>query len=193
MTILYERLEAKYPRLWEQSFKGPGSIQTWKEEWAAGFEREGITPDEVKTGLDTVARRYPDFPPTEGQFLQCCRPPVDYESAFGEAVKQLHMREHGTDTWSHPAIYWAAVKVGTFDLRNATWNSIQRRWKAALDKALADRPYQPVPPPRLALPAPGKCALTEEEAAERIQKLKDILGGLTKKVVVEKAVKDDKA
>jgi hypothetical protein len=184
MTILYERLEAKYPRLWEQSFKGAGSIQTWKEEWASSFERERITPDEVKTGLDCVARRYPDFPPTEGQFLNCCRPPVDYESAFEEAIKQFHLRETGDDCWSHPAIYWAAITIGSFELRNATWKTIQRRWKAALDKAMSDRPYMQVPPPRVALPSPGKTSISEEEAAQRIQALKDILSGLTKKTVI---------
>jgi hypothetical protein len=186
MTILYERLEAKYPRLWEQSFRGAGSIQNWKEEWAATFELEGITPAEIKTGLDCVTRRHPDYPPTEGQFLNCCRPPIDHELAFAEAVKQLHFRERGEDTWSHPAIYWAAVRVGTFDVINGSWRNIQGRWKAALDAALSDRPYVPVPPPRLALPAPAPTKISEEEAAQNFQMMRDIIAGVTKRVVVKK-------
>lgn len=177
MEHLFSRLEIKYPRLWRQSFDGPHSVQTWKEVWAETFEREGITPNDVKVGLDNVTRLYPDFPPTEGQFLRCCRPPVDYEAAFCEAVEQLRLREDGKDQWSHPAIYWASASIGAFDMRNATYQSIRARWVSALDAALANRPYVEVPPPRVALPSPGKCSVPAEEAKRRIAELKARLRG----------------
>lgn len=177
MEHLFSRLEIKYPRLWRQSFDGPRSVQTWKEVWAETFEREGITPADVKAGLDNVTRLYPDFPPTEGQFLRCCRPPVDYEAAFCEAANQLRLREDGLDKWSHPAIYWASVTIGAFDMRNASYPAIKGRWIAALDAALANRPYVEVPPPRVALPAPGKCSVPPEEAKRRIAELRAKLKG----------------
>lgn len=151
MEYLYSHLEVKYPRLWRQSFSGPAAITAWKELWAEAFEAEGITHAEIKTGLRNVSRLYPDFPPTEGQFLRCCRPPLDYETAYAEALKQLAARRMGEDVWSHPGVYWAAVAVGTYDLQNLPWSRIEKRWVAALDVAMRRQPCEPVPKATLAV------------------------------------------
>lgn len=34
-------------------------------------------------------------------------------------------REQGQDVWSHPAIFWAAVTIGAFDLRNMAFKAIE--------------------------------------------------------------------
>lgn len=193
MDHLFNRLGDKYPRLWRQSFNGPAAIRSWKETWAETFVREGITPADVKVGLANVAAQYPDFPPTEGQFLLCCRPPLDYESAHAEAVKQLHLRESfGDDKWSHPAIYWAAVAVGSFDLRNLPWDRVKGRWKTELDKAFANRPYVDVPEFCPALPAPGK-TLDRDEARAQLDLIKSKLGrvgGTLDRLYVNREVRD---
>ena len=42
--------------------------------WQTGLAR--FTGDQIKAGLNRTLDRYPDWPPTLGQFRALCRPPV---------------------------------------------------------------------------------------------------------------------
>lgn len=182
MEHLWQKLDAKYPAQWRACFKG--GIDTWKETWAESFEREGLTPHDIKAGLDNITKVCPDFPPNEAQFIRACQQAgdIDAEAAYCEAVEQLRLREEGRDNWSHPAIYWAATRIGSFDMRNSTWSSIKGRWSAELKRELANKPYQPVPEPRVALPAPGQTTLTPEQVAENVARLKQMMTGAFKRM-----------
>lgn len=174
MQHLYNTFCAKYPRVWAASFASEKAVAAWRQDWAAAFDREHITPRDVRAGLECVSTLHPDFPPTEGQFIRCCRR-VDPHEAFLEAVDQLRLREEGKDVWSRPAIYWTAVRVG--DVRKTPWAHIERRWTAVLMDVLANGPFDPVPAPTKALPAPApKPALTGEAARLKLAEIRAKLG-----------------
>ena len=129
---------------------------------------------EIKAGMKACRTRF-SWPPSFAEFMSACRQPMDFESAFCEAIEQLRQREYGNDKWSHPAIYWAAVSIGSFDMRNATWGGIRARWTAVLQAQLDRREWPEVPPPMVALPAPGKTSVSPEEAKRRIEQMKESL------------------
>ncbi|AEJ01237.1 hypothetical protein Nit79A3_1405 [Nitrosomonas sp. Is79A3] len=147
-------------------------ISNAKNVW--GEELAGFTPEEIKRGLSA---QYP-FMPDCDKFKLACRPTIDYEQAFVEAVEQMHRRKTGNDEWSNPAIYWAAADIGN-DLNNHPYQSIRARWKSAFDKArekISDGRLPSTVPERLvALPAPGKVTVSREESARRFAEAHAIL------------------
>lgn len=147
-------------------------VENAKRVWAE--ELSGFTPDEIKRGLSAQYAFMPDC----DKFKLACRPTIDYEQAFVEAVEQMHQRKAGKDKWSNPAIYWAAAEIGN-DLNNHPYQSIRARWKASFDKArekIADgRLPNSVPERLVALPSPGKVTVSKEEAARRFAEVRSIL------------------
>lgn len=164
---LYNRMDGMYPHRWRSAFGSPQAVANWREAWAEGFAEEGITLDEIKAGL-TACRRLFDWPPSQAEFLRACRPPIDPEAAFHEAVKQVGMRQNGKDKWQHPAIFWTAHKIGDFEMQRATWQGIKARWSALLAEQLALREWPAIPPRLDALPAPGRTVVTQEEGRKRV-------------------------
>ena len=68
----------------------------------------GMTEAEIRAGLVACLSR--DWPPTVPEFLRLCRPWLNPEVAYHEAVHGMSCRRRGEmGNWSHPAIYWAAV------------------------------------------------------------------------------------
>lgn len=197
MDRLFNRLDGTYPNRWRAAFGSQQAITNWREAWAEAFIEEGLSPQEVKVGIVQCRKLY-DWPPSLAEFIKACRPPIDYEAAFSEAIAQMRKRETGEDQWSSPAVYWAAASIGDFDLRNRGYTGpMVARWKSELDKAIAEVKAGSLPamvPPRLnALPAPGQTTLSREEQLQRIAKLREQFGmaGIGKMIVdqVENAVK----
>lgn len=168
---LFNRFDGLYPHKFRSAFGCERAIENWRQAWAEGLEEERLTTQEIKAGLDFCRKRM-TWPPSFAEFIAACRPAVDAEAAFFEAVEQLQLREQGKDKWSHPAIFWTAAKIGAFDMRNATWDSIKSRWSAALKAQLELKEWPPVPPPMLALPSPGKASPPSDEVRRKIETLK---------------------
>ncbi len=96
--------------------------------WAA--EMASFTGPEIKRGLAAMAGK--DWPPTLPEFKKMCRPTVDPLVAYYEALAGVQERKKGEmGTWSHPAIFWAAMPLA-FDLGSQTYSQIKIRWEAAL-------------------------------------------------------------
>lgn len=123
-----------YPQRWRAQFKSAQDHENWCQCWGEELDDRGVTFDEVKRGLNHCIELY-DWPPSFPEFLKACRPSLDYEQAFYEAVEQMHRRKEGKDRWSNPAIYWAAVKLGG-DIMGAVYVNVKSRWKATLDEAI---------------------------------------------------------
>lgn len=134
IDYLFKKLAGLYPKRWVEQFRTNEELQDWKVCWAEELAERGIKFDEVKRGLNRCIELY-DWPPSFPEFLKACRPALDYEVAFYEAVKQMHKRKEGKDRWSNPAIYWAATKLGG-DIMGAVYVNVKTRWKAALDEAI---------------------------------------------------------
>lgn len=154
MDRLYSRFDGMYPTRWRASFAGGEAIANWRSAWAEAFAAQDISFDEVGRALAACLREF-DWPPSLPEFMRVCRPRVDAQAAWAEAVRSLGVRYTvGGDTWSHPAIFWAAVDVGSFDVMNQSWKLIESRWRRALERRLSMR-CDPVPPMAMALPPPG--------------------------------------
>lgn len=145
-----------------------------KQVWAA--ELGDYSREEIARGVASCRTR--DWPPTLPEFLKLCRPAIDYERAYHEAVEQMRKREDGADTWSTPAVFWAACKLGG-DLRAHPYHAIKGRWAAALDAASQDlaagKLPAEIPERRVALPAPGQISIPPEEAKRRLSAMSEML------------------
>lgn len=164
---LRQRLAAMYGAKFIQQWEGipePELDAVWAEELA------GYSGEEIATGLSACRGR--PFPPTLPEFMGLCRPSLNMEAAYSEAVAGMESRRRGEiGEWSHPAVFWAAVKVGQHDLLNMGWKAIQARWEKALRTEFAKGRWPEIPAPMVALPAPGNTTLDREEADKRLQEV----------------------
>lgn len=161
---LIDRLSAMYGQKFTDQWHGvdPAYLKSvWSEELAS------YSADEIKTGL--IGCRSKVWPPTLPEFLMLCRPAIDHESAFVEACNEIAKRSTNSDKWSHPAIYWAAVKFGS-DL-NVKYELVKNRWSKALAGELEKGSWDQVPRRVDALCAPGQNQSTPEFAKSCIDKL----------------------
>lgn len=158
---IFEKLLTRYGAKFSEQWRGLDPDRL-KNAWAEDLF--GFTGDEIKRGLD--ACRFKVWPPTLPEFMTMCRPPSDMRVEWEEAREQMRIRLEGkgADRWSRPEVYWAAAKIGQFDLNAMSWEQIKPRW----EKALAEAKRDPVPSFCEALPAPGQQTTTREEATKRL-------------------------
>ncbi|MCI2809371.1 replication protein P [Eoetvoesiella caeni] len=171
MDHLFNRLDGAYPRKWRADFQNEIAIANWKETWAEAFDEEDVTPTEIKTGLSNCRRMF-DWPPSLTEFLRACRPGMDPEIAFHEAVQGLICRRRGErGAWSHPAIYHASVDVGQHDVLNCTYGAVKVRWEKCLLAQLAKGAWAEIPEATIALPAPAKTEQSNAEAKAAMNRM----------------------
>lgn len=147
---------------------GIGEAKRKLEEALQGYRRA-----EVARAI--LALNHTPFPPTVPEFLALCRPRIEFEQAFIEASGQMALRSTGRDQWSHPAIYWAAVRYGATDIQQHNWHQAKTRWPQLLTQALGEE-LPDVPKNDLRrLVQPGE-ALTDTVTAHRnLARLKAML------------------
>lgn len=179
---LFARLEAMYPQRWRASFPSGAAIEAWRETWSDAFDEERVTPQDVGNAVRACRKKY-DWPPSLTEFLKLCKPPIDHESAYVEACKQMSERDSGRDVWSSPAIYWAAREYGVHELRQSTWQSAKVRWCRVLDEQLAKPEQLPVPARMTALPEPGAGTADPAKVKAALELLKSSL--LSKSAVLK--------
>lgn len=171
MDHLYNRLDGAYPHKWRSNFPNQQAIDNWCVSWSEAFDDEGITPDQVRSGLKVVRSKY-DWPPSVSEFIKACKPSVDSVVAYYEAVAGIQRRGKGEmGEWSHPAIYWASVPLA-YDLTQQTYSQMKVRWERALAEQMDRGEWAPIPAPMLALPEPGKTNLSRENAAKLVKEFK---------------------
>ncbi|QRF90900.1 hypothetical protein CLH39_11940 [Alcaligenes faecalis] len=140
--------------------------QAMKAAWAQDLA--GFSGEEIAAGVEACkSRRYvPNLP----EFMMLCRPALDPVTAHAEAVLGMQDRKRGEiGEWSHPAVYWAAVKLGAHDLLTQSYSVIRGRWEKNLRENFAKGAWEPVPAPSLALPAPGADVTCNAEAQKKIE------------------------
>lgn len=151
-----------------------GMIKSWGE----AFIEEGITPTQVKRGLASLRRSR--YVPNLGEFLEACAPSVDIDSALREAVEQMRRRDHGKDVWSHPSIYWAAAKIGKYDLLANTHTQLLPRFKQALQEVKDAGTVPPVPQRFDALAAPGQSETDRETGRANVARINEQASALSR-------------
>lgn len=169
MDHLFNRLEGLYPSRWRAAFSSEGQIQNWREVWAEAFIEDGITPAAIQTSLAAVRRKYP-WPPSLPEFLAACRPEIEPERAYHEAIVGIRSRECGKKgEWSHPAIFWAMTYL-QYELRSSSYPQVKTRWEIALEREIKKNQWPEIPEPMTALPAPPEKP-ADPEAAERARQM----------------------
>lgn len=176
---LFKKLDSLYRGNFTGKITNVETLDEWRLSWAQHLTAKGVTGNAAAMAIDICLDRHPSHPPTCGEFVACARQFRDPQTAHAEAIEQMHKRESGEDIWSHPAVYWAAVKIGAFDLNNIAWSEIKNRWTAALDEMRRRENLEPVPPRRVALPAPGRLSVPDDVAKKRMH---TIMQNLTSKM-----------
>ena len=167
---LFERMSAYYGSRFADAWRGTDASVV-KRVWAEALG--AYSANEIKRGVDSLNGC--KWPPTLPEFLLLCRPEADPKADWIEACEQMRIRLEGrqADRWSRPKVYWAAVKIGDYDLRSLGWDAIKTRWLAALNTARTDA----IPEYRAQLPQPGQTGITREEATVRVRELGATVGG----------------
>lgn len=169
---LWTRLVSMYGNKFLDMWRGL-DIALVKTAWSEDLA--GYTSDELKRGLEYCKTQ--QWPPTLPEFMTACRPVRDAKTEWAEACEQMRIRLEGKglDVWSRPQVYWAAVSIGWYDLNSTSWDQIRTRWINALTNSRQDD----IPEYLAALPAPGKQAVTKDEAKGRMSELKSMVDAIS--------------
>lgn len=158
-------------QLWGKSFVdkwgmlAPGEML---EIWSKGLRH--LTELEFRRGVTKLNQI--ERPLNLPEFLKLCRPEINTLNAYYEAVEGSRRRELGeVGTWTHPAIFWASVRVTAFELKNQTYSQIRNRWEAALSAELAKEQWEAIEAPKLALP-PANVKVSREAASRALRGVK---------------------
>ena len=111
--------------------------------WIAALR--GYSAAEVRRGVE--AARSVTHIAGLSHFLRLCRPALDPEVAYAEAV--AGMSEHAAGrafAWSHPAVYWAG-RTMQFELRAVPYASVRKRRDSLMADQWAAGVWEPVPEP----------------------------------------------
>lgn len=142
-----------------------------KRDWCRALI--GLTEMEFRRGVAKLNEF--SYPPSQPEFIRACRPEINPLTAYYEAIEGCRRRELGeVGSWSHPAIFWASVRVSAFELKNQTYSQIRQRWEAALSAELAKDQWEEIPAPMIALPAPSKDKPNRENVAKVMEAIKGI-------------------
>lgn len=145
LTFIQELFESFGAQLGSKvaEFYGNSQPDVVQREWACGLA--GFRRRELERGIAAVRSRR--FVPTLGEFVQLCRPALDPEYAWHEAVDGLHARDCGeVGAWSHPAVYRAA-RVMQHELRTMSFPGVRKRWERILEREFASGWGEEVPAP----------------------------------------------
>lgn len=146
-------------------------LDSVKRQWARDLV--DLTQAEWQRGVAALRDR--PYVPTCPEFRLLCRPRQPIGELLDYAIVQLHRRDvDGTDVWPDPMLFWAAQRVGGYEMRTLGRDVLVKRFAAALDAVRGEGLAQAVPSKAHALPAPGKA--TTDAASARVM-LAAILAG----------------
>lgn len=135
-------------------------METVKADWAEALRDYSVV--ELRAGIEGLKTR--PWPPTQPEFLALCRPAIDPDVSFVEAVREYRKRfADGNDNWTRVEIFWAAQAIGYYDLTTRPYSHLIGRWKQALAEAKRD----PIPVHLPALPQRG-AVVANPETVKRI-------------------------
>lgn len=133
------QLGAKVADMWQGV--DPSIIE---REWSAGLA--GFQRSELERGL--MACRDRKFAPTLGEFTNLCRPALDPEYAWHEALDGLRERDGGeSGEWTHPAVFFAAINMSVA-VRGGEYPKHRTAWARVLKREIANG-WREIPKPAM--------------------------------------------
>lgn len=125
-------------------------IENAKQLWGDKLHERGFTLKDAKAGLAACEVKHKTYPPTQPEFFDLCRPSVDPLVAYYEAVEGLNSRDRGeVGTWTHPAIYFACIRVSAWDMKTQTYSQVRTRWENALSDELKKTSWPEIKAPEV--------------------------------------------
>jgi hypothetical protein len=159
---LFTKMQALYGARFNDQWRKV-ELGAMRRHWGIALGK--LTVEQIRRGMALLETL--DLPPTLPQFIKLCKPALDPQAAYFEAVAGINAREHGqAGVWSDPAIYWATTVIGAFDLKNQAYAQICRRWQAALADAQANPRNELIPAPDAKLPESDEVAMPQDKAPE---------------------------
>ena len=70
VSALWQRFKDIYGQKWTALFQGPEAIESWRITWMQGLL--GFSGEQLRHGVEALAKAYPEWPPTMGQFRELC-------------------------------------------------------------------------------------------------------------------------
>lgn len=172
IELLFRTFCRRFTSRWRDNYEDPKARELWRR------DLKGLTDFHVKRGLHLSADL--QWPPSPGEFRALCQPsPQDLglpslDQAFREAC--VGVTPQRTHSWSHAAVYQAALAAGRWELLNLPVNQSRplfERAYAVLVRRVLNGEQLDTPIPR-ALPK-SLPRRSPEVAAKEIGKLKQIL------------------
>lgn len=105
---------------WRQAWPTTQALESSKVTWIKALFEGGITDweSQVEVGLRRLRAEPSDFVPSPGKFVEWCAPTAESlglpaaEAAYAEACRYAHPSSRQRASWSHAAVYEAAISVG---------------------------------------------------------------------------------
>jgi len=187
---LFASLCAQHPA-WRSFLKSEQEIGEYKRQLVLAMMENGINkPEMLKLGIQKSRRNAKPWMPGVGEFVSWCQPqPEDYglpatEEAFQEVNRFIWNYMKDRHTWSHPAVYWAAIQTPSHDRRHMTldqWRKIyERSYEIAVRNVMNGEDLSGCLPK--ALPTPDTDTRTDEEKQAAYSEGRKLLKELLEKI-----------
>jgi hypothetical protein len=188
VNALFKELQVIFPA-WRQAWPDDVTLKAAKRSWIKAFMAQGITRiEQVRCGVENCRRLQTPFVPCVGEFVSLCQPRPEalgapsFDAAFAEAVANAHPGMSGRRTWSHQAVYHAAVQCGFHALvrmsTDVSRRLFERNYEITLRLLLDGTPLRSIP---LALPARAEGRRTPEVGQRALAALRKGMRSTTAK------------
>lgn len=176
IELIFVTFSRRFAHRWEKVFTSKEARAVWLYD----LRKLGLSRTQIRVGLERSASL--EWPPTPAEFakLSLIQPEdvgaPDVDDAFREAVTGAYpARRH---TWSHKAVWHAAVRTGLSDLLEQRGDKIREEFRREYMRAL--QTLDQISDAPVATIEHKRGPMTDEEFArglDQIQNLKRILGG----------------
>ena len=119
---VFTELQVVFPA-WKFAYPTPATITQAKKIWTKAFIEHAITTKaQLDIGFAKSRQWRKPFLPSVGEFCEWCKPSLadfglpEPDKAFTEASHKVRFASESN--WSHPAVYLAAIDVGSWSFSN---------------------------------------------------------------------------
>ncbi|MXR37240.1 hypothetical protein [Craterilacuibacter sinensis] len=179
-AYVLSRFSSIYRGRLDKSLPSVESVRAWVAEMDHHLKRCRISREQIDMALQRAVDGY-EWPPLEVPvFLQLCSKLPDLELAFSEVQRYAYARQMGEvvrdaqgreQALSHPALHWAADRLGWDVVRNSSYKKVTKRWREAVDEVM-QWPSWPSPTPLRITDAGGlRTAGAHRQAMEEARRI----------------------
>lgn len=155
VNLLFRELQAIFPA-WRQAWPDDDTLQAAKRSWVKAFMSEGIDRiGQVRHGIEQCRTLATAFAPSVGQFMAMSRPAPErlglppVEQAYAQAIANAHPGKARVASWSHQAVYHAAVQCGFHALLTlsgeASLQLFERNYQITVRRLIDGLPLRDIP------------------------------------------------